>query len=92
MNGKGSKRRPSQVDNETLENNWNNIFMKRVIDISAFKSLENNRYADVVQSEHDEYTVHCYGDSSQGIVNSLTTKNLNVAEDYAEDWVEEVTR
>jgi hypothetical protein len=69
MNGKGSKRRPSQVDNETIENNWNNIFMKKVIDI-------------------DEYTIHCYGDSSQGIVNSLTTKNLNVAE----DWVEEVTR
>ncbi len=27
-NGKGSKRRPQQVDQKTFQNNWNRIFKK----------------------------------------------------------------
>jgi hypothetical protein len=27
-NGKGSKRRPQQVDRKTFENNWNRIFKR----------------------------------------------------------------
>lgn len=92
MNGKGSKRRPSLVDNQTLEENWKRIFgmkeHKRGViteEISKHFSDNGKREATVIKTESG-YMVELYEKSRYIRTVDVRDKSLSYAEDTAENW------
>lgn len=91
MNGKGSKRRPSQVPRTEFEKKWDAIFMKQhergiiTEQISKHWSANGKREANVVKTEKG-YMVELYEKSKYIRTVDVTDKSLSFAEDTAENW------
>jgi len=96
MNGKGSKRRPTQVDQEIVDRNWDIIFggkqmkheHKRGViteEISRYISVNGKKEGVVVRTENG-YMVELYERSKYVRTVDVSTHSLQYAEDTAENY------
>ena len=96
MNGKGSRRRPTQIDLDIVDRNWDMIFggknMKHehsrgiiTEEISRYFSENGKKEARVVRTEKG-YMVELYERSKYIETIDVSTHSLQYAEDAAENY------
>lgn len=91
MNGKGSKRRPTQVDQEIVDHNWDIIFGGKQMkhehkrEMSRYISVNGKKEGVVVRTENG-YMVELYERSKYIRTVDVSTHSLQYAEDTAENY------
>jgi len=92
MNGKGSKRRPSQVPRTEFEKRWDTIFMKHqhergiiTEELSRYFSADGRRESVVVKTEKG-FMVELYERKKYIRTVDVTDHSEQYAENTAENW------
>lgn len=84
MNGKGDKRRPQRVDNNTFESNWDRAFKTETpINISEHWSPNGKRSASVI-CEAEGFFIELMEKSK--VIKIIRKTTEDEAEDCAENW------
>lgn len=92
MSGKGSKRRPQQVNDDFFDDNWNNIFGKKSME-SQTANIPLSRYFSangaletLVCKVPQGFVVETYK-KNKLVETSKTFNAENLAQNYAEDII-----
>lgn len=92
MTGKGSKRRPQQVNHDAFDNNWNNIFGNKTMEpetvnepMSRYFSA-NGAIEALVCKVPNGFLVETY-EKNKLVKTSKTFTSEHQAENYAEDII-----
>lgn len=96
MSGKGSKRRPTQVNQELVDRNWDMIFGGKMAkhehkrgmiteEISRHMSENGKKEAVVIRTEKG-YMVELYEKSKYVRTVDVSSRSIHYAEDTAENY------